>query len=267
MSNFFRKAFNFSAVIGILIISALLLTSGCNLISPAATLSPTEMPTLTLTPTPTVDWFPATPTSTPLPAANPTLQPTLADQYENVTELRIQDNFTDDRLWTTPQSESGNAAFGSENLTLAVAKQNAYLFSYSQHTLNSSFYLEITVQTSLCQPADQFGIIFWRQSQNDYYQLSFDCSGQYRLELIQGGQSVVLHNWESAVQMQPGHPATNWVGIWVSQGQFRLYVNDTFQFEDSIARDHSGDLGVFARTVSGDALTVRFSDLKIYKVE
>ena len=267
MSNLFRKAFAATAAAGIILLSTLLLTSGCDLVIPAETLSPTETPTQTLTSTPTIDWFPVTPTSTLLAAASPTPQPTLADQYEDVTELRLQDDFTDERLWTLPQTESGNAAFGDQNLALAVAKPDAYLFSYSQHSLNSNFYLEITIQTSLCQPSDQFGIIFLRQSQTSYYQLSFDCGGQHRLELIQDGQSIVLHNWESATQMQPGYPATNRVGIWVRQGLFRLYINDAFQFEDSIAQDRSGDLGVFARTVNGEAMTVRFSDLKIYKVE
>lgn len=243
------------------------MTSGCDLLLPAATLSPTETPTQMQTPTPTIDWFPATPTSTLLPAASPTPQPILVDQYEGVTDLVIQDNFTDERLWTTPQTESGNAVFGDRNLTLAVAKQNAYLISSSQHTLNNNFYLEITIQTSLCQPADQFGIIFWRQSQNDYYQISFDCSGQYRLELVQDGQSIVLHGWESASQMQPGYPAVNRVGLWVRQGQFRLYINDTFQFEESISRERTGELSIFARTVTGDALTVRFSDLKVYRID
>lgn len=267
MSKFFRKVFVFPTLAGIFLLSGLLLTSGCDLLLPAATLPPTGTPTQTQTPTPTIDWFPATPTSTLPSAASPTPQPTIADQYESVSDLILQDDFTDDRLWTIPQTESGNAAFGDGNLTLAVAMQNAYLFSNSQHTLNSDFYLEIAIQTSLCQPADQFGIIFWRQSQSDYYQLSFDCSGQYRLELVQGGQSVVLRNWESASQMQPSYPAVNRVGLWVSQGQFRLYINDTFQFEESISRERTGDLSVFARTIAGDALTVRFSDLKIYKID
>jgi len=267
MSKFYRKAFVPSTLAGILLLSILLLTSGCDLLLPAATLSPTETPTQTQTPTPTIDWFPASPTATLLPESTPTPQPTLADQYEGVGDLRLQDDFTDERLWTTLQTESGNAVFGNGNLTLAGAKQNAYLFSDSQHALNSNFYLEITIQTSLCQPADQFGIIFWRQSQSDYYLLSFDCSGQYRLALVQDGQSIVLRNWESASQMQPGYPAENHVGLWVIQGLFRLYINDTFQFEESISRERTGELSIFARTVTGDAITVRFSDLKIYKID
>jgi hypothetical protein len=267
MSKICRKASIFPALAAILLLGGLLLTSGCDLLLPAATLAPTETPTQTHTPTPTVDWFPATPTPTFLPTTSPTPQITLADQYEGVADLSLQDNFTDERLWTTPQTESGNVAFGNENLTLAVAKQDTYLFSNSQHTLNNNFYLEITIQTSLCQPEDQFGIIFWRQSESDYYQLSFDCSGQYRLILVQAGQSVVLRNWESASQMLPGYPAENRVGLWVRQGLFRLYINDTFQFEETISRERTGDLSVFARTVAGDAITVRFSDLKIFRID
>ncbi len=233
---------------------------------PAAPLPATPTPTQTPTPTPTIVWFPPTPTPTLNVIASPTPQPTQENQREGISELLVDDDFTDDSLWTTPQSESGNAAYGTGNLTLAVAKQGGYLTSLSRHELMSNFYLEITVQTSLCQPEDQFGIVFWHQSTGNTYQLLFNCAGQYRLELLQGGQVVVIHNWETASQMQPSHPATNRVGMWVYQGQFQLYINDAFQFEEQIARDRSGALGVIARTVTGNAMTMQFSELQIFRV-
>jgi hypothetical protein len=170
-------------------------------------------------------------------------------------------------MWTTPQTGSGNIVFGTGNLTLAVANPKATLFSLSQHDLNRNFYLEITVETSLCQPMDEFGIVFWRQSLGDHYQIVFTCTGQYKLEVVQGGQSVVIHDWETATQMQPSHPATNRVGLWVYEGQLQLFVNDVFQFEERIAQDRTGSLGVFAKTVEGNAMTIRFSDLQIFRVD
>lgn len=266
MSNFIKTKPVFQYILAITLLTIPLFTSGCDLLLPAAPLPAIATPTQTLTPTPTIVWFPPTPTSTLRVIASPTLQPTQENQREGVTDLLVDDDFTDGSLWTAPQSESGNAAFGTENLTLAVAKQGGYLTSLSRHELMSNFYLEITIRTSLCQPEDQYGIIFWRQSTGNTYQLSFDCTGQYRLELVQGGQAVVIHNWETASQMQPSHPAVNRVAIWVCQGQFRLYINDVFQFEEQIAKDHTGYLGVFAKTVAGNAMTVQFSELQIYRV-
>lgn len=179
----------------------------------------------------------------------------------------MDDDFTDESLWLTPQSDIGNAAFGTQNLSLAVARPEANLTSLSQHILPSNFYLEMTVQTTLCEPLDQFGVLFWHESNNDFYRLLVNCAGQFRLELIQGGQSFVVYDWESASQMALAAPASNRLGLWVYDGLLQLYINDAFQFEKRIAQDRSGALGVFARTITGEAMTVRFSDLQIYRVE
>ncbi|MDY6866544.1 MAG: hypothetical protein SVT56_01350 [Chloroflexota bacterium] len=267
MSKFNRKKSLLPLVMAIRILSVLFLTSGCDILLPAPPLPATATATQTMTSTPTIDWFPATATSTQIPMFSPTPQPTLDDPREGVTEMLVEDDFTDQVMWTTPQTGSGNIVFGTGNLTLAVANPKATLFSLSQHDLNRNFYLEITVETSLCQPMDEFGIVFWRQSLGDHYQIVFTCTGQYKLEVVQGGQSVVIHDWETATQMQPSHPATNRVGLWVYEGQLQLFVNDVFQFEERIAQDRTGSLGVFAKTVEGNAMTIRFSDLQIFRVD
>ncbi len=246
---------------------ALVFLTGCDILLPAGPLPATETPTQTLTPTATIDWFPATPTPTLLATMAPTAMPTLADAREGVTELLVSDDFTDESLWNTPHSTAGNVAYGNGNLTLAAAQNGAYLFSLSRHTLSADFYLEFTVDTNLCQGNDQYGVIFWRQSEGDYYRLMVTCEGSYRLEVVQNGSTIVVHNWEVASRLRPDAPASNRFGLWVKNGQFQLYINDTFQFEESIARNRTGDLGVFVRTVSGSAMTVRFSDLQIYRVD
>lgn len=260
LSRFFR--------LGVLLalLSTLLFLAGCDILLPAGPVLPTATPTQTLTPTPTIDWFPATPTPTLQPTDAPTPMPTLADAREGVTELLVEDDFSDTELWTSPHGSAGNVAYGNNNLALAAAQNGAYLFSRSPYTLAADFYLELTVETSLCQGDDQYGFVFWRQSEGDYYRLLLSCEGSYRLEVVQGGSTVVIHNWEVASRFRPNAPASNRFGLWVHNGLFQLYINDTFQFEESIARNRTGDLGVFARTVSGSALTVRFSDLQIYRV-
>lgn len=261
--KFFYKT---KAGLGLLLLGLLVLTAGCDILLPAAPLDPTATATQTLTPTSTIDWFPVTATPTLIVPPTATPQPTLVGHPSGVTELRVTDDFTDTQLWTQPSNASGNVAFGNENLTLAVARQSAYLFSLSQYSLSADFYLELTVQTTLCQPEDQFGVVFWRQAEGDYYRLLFSCAGEYRLELIQGGATVVVHDWEGASRMQPGAPATNRIGVYASNGVFQLYINDTFQFEERVAQNRSGDLGVFARAVEGNAMTVRVSELEIYRV-
>jgi hypothetical protein len=250
----------------VLVIGLMVFSAGCDILLPPAPLDPTATPTQTLTPTPTIDWFPATPTPTFIPEPSATPQPTLAGRPDGVTELRVTDDFTDQSLWNTPLSTAGNVAYGNGSLTLAPALKGVYLFSLSQHTVSSEFYLELTVQTTLCQEDDQYGVVFWRQAEGDYYRLLLNCSGQARLELVQGGVMVVVHDWEGASHIQPGAPATNRLGLYASDGLFQLYINDTYEFEEKVAKNRSGDLGFFARTVTSSVMTVRISELEIYRI-
>lgn len=254
-------------IVAIILLFSIPIIVGCSV--PDATEAPmmTSSPTMTEIPSPTIDWFPATPTPTFLPINSPTPQPTLSVDLQGVMELTIEDDFTDPRQWLLTQNSTGNAAFGSQNLTLAVSKPNVFLTSLSQHSIPNNFYLEITIENALCQTQDQFGIDFWYQSPNDYHRLLLNCSGQFRLELIQGGRSIVLHDWETGSKVKVGSPAVNNLGIWVLNGQFQLYINDIFQFEERISNYQTGDIGVFAKAISSSTMTIQFSDLKIYKVE
>lgn len=257
----------FQALFGLFILAGVLILSGCDFLPEEPTITPTLTATQTETPTPTIDWFPATPTPSLQPLPSPTPQPTLEDLREGITERLVNDDFTDETLWETRQSLVGNITFGIQNLTLAIARPNTNLTSLSQHELPQDFYMELTLQTSLCQPSDQAGVLFWHQSVGDYYRLLMDCTGRVRLELFQGGQASVLQDWEYAQRVQPGAPAANRLGLWVSDGQFQLYINDAYQFSRTVASNRAGGLGVYARTISGNAMTIKFVDLQIYQVE
>lgn len=267
MSDFQEKFQEKWLVKGLLILVILILCTGCAALeTPEPTLSsPTT--TQTHTPSPTVDWFPATPTPTLISSATPTSQVILEDQYEGVRSLLIQDDFTNTGWWETIRSESGNVAFGEGNLTLAVSGQDNAITSLSQHNLPQNFYLEVTLQTSLCQQEDQIGLIFWQESANDFYRLLLNCAGQYRFELVQDGLNYVLVDWTLASQVQLGAPATNQLAIWIYQGDFRFFLNGTYQFTERVARDRQGFLGFYAKTIFSPAMTVKFSDLSIYQVE
>jgi hypothetical protein len=267
MKHFPRKSPYRYLTLGIFALITLILVTGCSGIRTPESLPSTPTVTETTIPTPTIDWFPATTTPTYIPSTTPTLAIIIEGQQQGIKEMLINDDFSDPSLWQTSQNSTGNVAFGNQNLTLAVASQGSSLSSLSQHELPPNFYLEITIQTSLCQPQDQVGMNFWYQSSSDFYRLLINCAGQYRLELIQGGLSYVLRNWESATQIQPGAPASNRVGIWAYQGQLELYFNDAFQIEERVALDRSGGLSVFARSIESSAMTVKFSDLRIFRVE
>ncbi|MBG0788748.1 MAG: hypothetical protein H0S79_26970, partial [Anaerolineaceae bacterium] len=133
----FYRFFRLGVILAL--VSTLLLLTGCDILLPAGPIPATETPTQTLTPTATIDWFPATPTPTLLATIAPTAMPTLADVREGVTEVLVSDDFTDQSLWTTPHTAAGNVAYGNNNLTLAAAQNGAYLLSRSRYTLSANF--------------------------------------------------------------------------------------------------------------------------------
>ena len=254
-------------IVWVVVLVFTMILSGCAPAAPAETPTPTFTPTHTPTLTATPVWFPATPTPTSIAINTPTPQPTFESQREGISSLLIDDDFSDKSLWQTLESTSGNIAFGMGNLTLAVAQQNTALTSISQHDIPENFYLEITTQISLCQPSDQIGILFLYSGMGDTYRMLMTCNGQYRLELIQGGQRIAIRDWENASQMSLNMPASNRLGLWLHEGTLQFFINDVFQFEERIAQNRSGGLGLFARTIEGNAMTIRFSDLQIYQVE
>lgn len=248
------------------VLLALLLT-GCDDLLATPTRTATITPTVTSTATATIDWFPATETPTPTQrSTNPTATPLMVSP-EFIGRLLTQDDFSDARLWQTVSNQSGNIVYGKNMLSLAVAGNKGSLTSNSQHQLAEKFYLEITANVSLCQPEDQYGVIFWLISTGNAYRVSFNCQGKIRLELLQGGSPVVVQDWTAGRKVMPGAPATQKIGIWVDQGTIQVYVNDMFQFTQKIARDRSGGLSVYARCNGDTAMTVGFSDLKIYDLE
>ena len=264
----FNQKFSYQyRIVTIITLITIILVTGCSALGTREPLPPTPTITETAIPTPTIDWFPATATPTFIPSRTPTLAINIEAQQLDLKELLINDDFSNTALWQTSQSGSGNVAFGSQSLTLAVAGQGNALISLSQYLLPANFYLEITLQSSLCQPQDQAGINFWYQSSSDFYRLLINCAGQYRLELIQDGRNFVIHDWETAIEIQPGAPASNRVGIWAYQGQLELFFNDTFQREERVSTEQSGGLALFARSIESSAMTVKFSDLKIFSVE
>jgi len=267
MSKLSRNSFSINILLRSFILVFMMIITGCAPLAPDETSTPTLTPTNIPSPTTTPVWFPATPTPTLIANNTPTPQPTFESQREGISSLLINDDFNDRSLWQTLESTSGNVAFGSGNLTLAVAQQDTSLTSISQHEVPENFYLEITMQISLCQPADQIGIFFLYSGMGDTYRLLMTCDGQYRLELIQGGQRIAIRDWENASQMSLNMPASTRIGLWLYEGRLQFFINDVFQFEERIAQYRAGGLGLFARTIEGNAMTIRFSDLQIYQVE
>jgi hypothetical protein len=232
-------------------------------------LPPTETPTPlppTETPTPTIVWFPPTATFTPLPTTTRSITPTV-DVSPRYGSLIFADDFEKTELWTTGRGPAGSVAFGKGELSLVVNRSRGYLSSLRQETALDSFYLEITASPSICRDGDEYGLLVRVASPNDFFRFGLTCRGETRLDRVIGGQAAAPHPPNLSGAVPPGAPSSSRLGVWALGKELRFYVNGQYQFAVTDASLPSGGIGVFARAVGDDSVTVNFSDLSVYEAK
>ncbi|NMB91122.1 MAG: hypothetical protein GYA17_22400 [Chloroflexi bacterium] len=241
------------------------LTAGCFEVSSTEDIDMTPPePSATLSPTATIDWFPAS--ATPTRAPTHTMAPT-PDQRPGVTGQILADDFTHLETWQTLNSQVGNVTFGREELTIAVAQPKGQLFSLRNAPVLTDYYLEITATASLCRSGDVYGLLLHANSDRDFYRFLIGCNGQLRLERVKNAEVVLLHDWTVSGQVPPGSPLVSRIGVWAYNQEMRFFINGVFQFSAVDPVFRSGTLGIFARSGGQTALSVSFSALDIYRLD
>lgn len=244
------------------LLAAAFFLSAC-LSAPAAALPATSTATPIPSPTSTIDWFPRTPTVTRTPPDTPVPTP---DQRPGIGGMILEDDFTDKSQWQTVSNKIGSVAYGQQELTIAVSQPKGVLFSLRQTPALDNFYLEITASPSLCRGADAYGLLLRADSGYNAYRFVVACDGRLRLERLKNAEVALVQDWTPSGQVPPGSPLVIRIGVWAAGKELRFFINDYYQFS---ARDpvwSSGQVGVFARSAGNTALTVSFSDLKIYRL-
>jgi len=196
--------------------------------TPTATLAPSE------TPTPTVVWFPPTPTKTTVPKIE--LTPTL-EMRPGVGEVIFEDDFSASGAWGLGQNSNGTVAMGVNELTIVIVQPKTYLFSTRTEPSSSNFYVEITASPNLCAGLDEYGLLFGSPQP-----------------------------WLVSASVPRGAPSRSRLGVWAVGRELRFFINDEFQFAVSDPYHSSGLFGVFARSAGENAVTISFSDLKVYQI-
>lgn len=237
--------------------------------SPEAGLVSGEQSFLTETPqpspTPTIVWFPPTDTPTPLPTQE--LLPT-PDMRPDVGDIIFADDFSTADLWNLQTTQDGRVALSKNELTIAIAPTETkdYFFSLRQEPELSDFYAEITASTSLCKGNDEYGLLIRAASRQDYYRLVLTCNGQSRLERIISNNTTAPQPWVLSGGIPPGAPGITRLGVWASGKEMRFFANDDHLFTISDPLLQSGLLGIYARSVGDNAVTVNFSNLVVMEI-
>jgi hypothetical protein len=246
-----------------LLVLILLLLTACAGQTAETTPTPEPEPSQVLTPSPTTDWFPNTPTPT-RSATEVGGLPTQISEIPVSWPILIADDFSDLSHWQVTSGSAGTVAYGPDSLSLALPAGKTPLVSISDHILPGSFYLELTMEVLLCSDADQYGLILWRNSTSGTFRIWFNCQGEVMADRQLNASTGKLLNWQTARKLQPGAPASNRIAVWAEAGQLRVFANGVEQFSLQTRSDLSGALGVIAQGAGGNAATFSISDLVIY---
>jgi len=246
-----------------LFIVILLLSAACvPQISEAMPTSQPE-PTLVISPSPTFDWFPNTPTPTRVATEVGEL-PTQISEVPVSWPLMVADDFSDQSHWQESSDSAGTVAYETNSLSLALPAGKAPLVSISDHILPRDFYLELTMDVLMCSEEDQYGLLLWHNSTSGTFRIWFNCRGEFMADRQVNTSIGRLLNWQKARKLQPGAPASNRIAVWAESGQLRVFVNGVEQFSLQTHSDLSGALGVIAQGSGSSAATFSISNLVIY---
>ena len=221
-----------------------------------------SLPSDTPPPTSTIDWFPASPTPTlkVLPTHTATPEMNLGIGRELIT-----DDFSDEKLWDTANSDLAGAIIKDHHLTLAV-EPGVSIASLRREGTFGDFYAEITARISLCRADDNYGIII-RSTGDSFYRFIFSCNGLIHVERIKSSVRLLLSEPIASGDVPPGAPGEVRIGMWAVGSEMRLFLNGRYQFSVIEKTFPSGAFGVFTQSRGDTPVTVTFSDLKVYEVD
>jgi hypothetical protein len=231
--------------------------------TPQPLLAEKRTATSTPSPTPTVEWFPAT--------ATPTIVPTIAstptpEQTENQGDIILSDDFSDPELWVLGSSSSGNISLGVNELTIAIAEPGAYDYSIRREPLLGDYHIEITASATLCQGEDQYGLLLRMSSPGNFYRYGLSCDGRVRLDKVIQGTATSPQPWIQNNSLPPGAPSHARLAVHLHGEEMKFFINDQYQFTVNDPSLQIGSIGVFARSQGENAVTVNFSELVVRQV-
>jgi hypothetical protein len=238
--------------------------TGCQVLLATAEPFPTDTPTITISPTVTIQWFP--PTVTPTPGPQVPLQAPTPNQRPSVGDVVLTDTFSDSAGWQTYETSGGSATIAAGRLTLAAPDFSANMVSLRRDPIPQDFYLEITAATSLCRGKDSYGLVFRSDGAVSQYRLIVSCDGNLRVERWRPNEAAAVQDWTPSGQVPTSGPSSLRLGLWMVGSEMRVFVDSVFQF---VVRDPLLDglqVGVFLRSTGANAATVSFSNLVVRKI-
>jgi len=231
---------------------------------PSPTSTP-QLPTATLTSTPTIVWFPPTNTPTLRPTQPQTPTP---DSRSSLVTLLYEDDFSDPAAWTTYETANSKVTIANDHITLALNQPEGLIYGFRTEPQLTDFYAELTASPNFCQAEDEYGLMVRvNGTRLNHYRLILTCDGRVSATRVVNNRGNVIMDWQTHPLVPTAFPRSTRLAVWAQGAEIRFFINDFLLFSVSDTIIPQGSLGVFVRANGGSAISVNFSDLQVFELE
>jgi hypothetical protein len=236
---------------GLVLLSATVPPSATAIVTPSATLAPTD------TPGPEIS------------ATAPVLATDDARYGLNLAAPDYLDPFSSTLTWVGPNFEGASNIIRDDELVATDYLADGYLWwSTTKPDIDAgNIYIEITAEFDECAGLDAAGLavrVGPPNQLNSGYMLEMSCDGHYRIRRLFSGSIRTLLDWEQAEEINTSSNAINVMGFQAQANQLTAFANGTqlAQVEDTAFI--RGNYGLYADASQTPGFTVRFSDFKLW---
>jgi hypothetical protein len=236
--------------------------AGCSIETSTETSTPVPAHT-DVHPSPTFAYPTIPPTRTLIPQPSPSPTP---DILIGVGDVLFEDDFSIDLGWDLSEKPSGAISLSNGRLVIAIHQSQSFLFSLAPDLMLSDFFLEVEVRAEICQPGDEFGVLFRVNESLEHYRYSLNCAGESRMTRVLSGESRSLVPPSTFPFIRSGPMSSNRLSIKAMDDTFQFWING---FEVFSSRDLSlkeGRIGLFVRSGQGSQVTISFDNFLIREV-
>jgi len=230
----------------------------------------TSAPQATATTTPT-----STPTG-PTPTSAPTLTPSPNDPRNRLGNPSSTDTMKDATTWIWPTGFNDFTDVDFSNGSMSLTGLKTMLGWRLANPLGVDFgdlYLEMTVRTTTCKGADQYGMIVRVPVLKDAdqgYVFGVTCDGKYAFRKWDGtsgtkGTMTWLKNWTSSQAILAGSNQTNRIGLMMVGKRFLMYANGALLGEVQDSTYQRGYFGVYIGPNQTDNMNIKIDEMSFWE--
>jgi len=187
--------------------------------------------------------------------------------------LLFSDNFTSSQQWYVSTTTARTFSYVSDGYDISTGQSSSWWWSNcpytNQNSFSSPFIVELTAKATLADQTNNggFGIAFDQTDNNNFSWVSFDKSGNFKINKWIAGSAAnpPIIDWTPASSFVSG--SSNTIKIKHDQNGIELFVNGT-----SVAKSSSFSIPSSAMKISiiddnfgTTSTTAHFTDFKLYR--